>query len=67
MKERENDRAWGATSLPTLLPVQQQCEIREAKEDWTGTTDPVQRRKLQNRLHQRAWSKTTLAMNVAVG
>ena len=28
---------------------------RDAKEDWSGLKDATKRRKLQNRLHQRAW------------
>lgn len=39
------------------LPLPQQYEIRNTHEDWTGKSDKVLRRKLQNRLNQRARSK----------
>jgi hypothetical protein len=39
--------------IQTKLPV----EARDVKEDWSGISDPARRRKLQNRLHQRAWRK----------
>jgi hypothetical protein len=35
----------------------QRPELRDEKEDWMGVTNPVERRKLQNRLNQRARSK----------
>lgn len=31
------------------------AEIKDNKEIWIGLSDPAERRKLQNRLHQRAW------------
>jgi hypothetical protein len=37
-----------------VLPMPQRLEIRDGKEDWTGKTSPALRRKLQNRLNQRA-------------
>ena len=40
-------------SLPILY------ELRDAKEDWTGKTQPAERKKLQNRLNQRALSMTS--------
>ena len=38
----------------------QQNEVREPDDDWTGLNDPKARRKLQNRLNQRLWSKREL-------
>ena len=38
-----------------LMP--QQAGLRAIAEDWTGVTDRKERRKLQNRLNQRAWSE----------
>lgn len=35
----------------------QQEGVQTPKDDWTGTTDRVQRRKLQNRLNQRSYRK----------
>jgi hypothetical protein len=46
------------TFLPSMLigRLPQQVEVRAPEDDWTGLTDPAERRKLQNRLNQRAWS-----------
>jgi hypothetical protein len=38
-----------------LMP--QQREVRAPDEDWTGVTSAAERRKLQNRLNNRAWSE----------
>lgn len=35
----------------------QQMELQALEDDWTGITDPKERRKLQNRIHQRLYSK----------
>ncbi|KAH8804675.1 hypothetical protein F5884DRAFT_421496 [Xylogone sp. PMI_703] len=43
-----------AIEVGLSLPVPQQYEIRDAGEDWTGKSNWVLRRKLQNRLNQRA-------------
>ena len=32
-------------------------QVRADDDDWTGLTDPKERRKRQNRLHARAWRK----------
>lgn len=44
--------------LPIILSrMPQQIEILGQHEDWTGKSSPAARRKLQNRLHQRSYSK----------
>jgi hypothetical protein len=35
----------------------QRLALRDSKEDWTGITNPIERRKLQNRLNQRTRSQ----------
>lgn len=35
----------------------QRLALRDNREDWTGITNPAERRKLQNRLNQRARSE----------
>lgn len=35
----------------------QRLPLRDSREDWTGITNPAERRKLQNRLNQRARSQ----------
>lgn len=40
--------------LVLLQPMQQRSEVRNTTDDWTGVTSTAQRRKLQNRLNQRA-------------
>lgn len=53
------DNGDGDVMLATI-PLQkmiQQIEVRAPDDDWTGITDSAERRKLQNRLHQRLWSK----------
>lgn len=52
---------------PACIPVRpmpQTAEVLAESEDWTGITDAKERRKLQNRLNQRAKS-TYLAILVA--
>jgi hypothetical protein len=47
--------------LPLLVGrLPQQLEVRAPEDDWSGLTDPEKRRRLQNRLNQRAWSKCRL-------
>ncbi|KAJ4238282.1 hypothetical protein NW757_013176 [Fusarium falciforme] len=45
----------GLTPLIVLSDMVQRREIRATDEDWTGTTSRARRRKLQNRLNQRAY------------
>jgi hypothetical protein len=40
----------------SLGRMPQQLEIRAPEDDWTGVTSPAERRKIQNRLHQRLYS-----------
>lgn len=40
-----------------LRRMPQQAEVRFAEDDWTGSTDAAERRKRQNRLHQRLYRK----------
>lgn len=40
-----------------LERMAQQAEVRVMDDDWTGRTNAAERRKLQNRLHQRKFRK----------
>ncbi|KAL5383193.1 hypothetical protein DPSP01_006168 [Paraphaeosphaeria sporulosa] len=41
----------------SLGEKKQLCHAQDANEDWTGKASAKERRKLQNRLHQRAWRR----------
>ncbi|KAH8588437.1 hypothetical protein B0O99DRAFT_639215 [Bisporella sp. PMI_857] len=43
--------------LVLLERMPQQAEVRVTEDDWTGRTDAAERRKRQNRLHQRLYRK----------
>jgi hypothetical protein len=45
-------------SITLALMPQQQGEVRSAADDWTGIVDRAARRRLQNRLNQRAYRKS---------
>lgn len=42
-------------------------EVRCKDDDWTGKSDPGERRKRQNRLHQRAWRRRQRELRDAAG
>ncbi|KAJ5205346.1 Protein of unknown function DUF3425, partial [Penicillium cf. griseofulvum] len=46
-----------------LIRMSQQAAIRNPEDDWTGTTDQAERRKLQNRLNQRTYRMRQRAQN----
>ncbi|KAJ5470934.1 hypothetical protein N7530_008291 [Penicillium desertorum] len=46
-----------------LARMSQQAAIRKPEDDWTGTTDRTERRKLQNRLNQRTYRMRQQAQN----
>ncbi|ORX95205.1 hypothetical protein BCR34DRAFT_608021 [Clohesyomyces aquaticus] len=48
-----------------LQPTEQLKEAKGPTDDWTGKTDAKERRKLQNRLHQRAWRRRKAAQHIA--
>jgi hypothetical protein len=55
---------------PTLVKVSRTssiAEIRDPDELWLGLANPVTRRRIQNRLHQRAWRKWTAALLFGFG
>ena len=43
-----------------LGPMRQRTEVRSLEDDWTGVTSTADRRKLQNRLNQRAYRQCPL-------
>lgn len=45
-----------------LARMRQQEEVRSAEDDWTGSTDAAERRKRQNRIHQRLYSECLVLM-----
>jgi hypothetical protein len=49
-----------APSRIQLERMKQQQEVRNLKDDWTGVTNPAERRKLQNRLNQRIYRKSPM-------
>ncbi len=50
----------GSTNKIEVTPMIQRFEIKDQAEDWTGKTNTALRRKLQNRLNQRAFRKCQL-------
>ncbi|KAH7139799.1 hypothetical protein B0J13DRAFT_558497 [Dactylonectria estremocensis] len=51
--------------LVPLQPMPQRGEIRDVTDDWTGVTSTAQRRKLQNRLNQRARRRRNMELKSA--
>ena len=50
----ENEPSNLVLPVVEFLPMSHRLEIRDGNEDWTGKTSSALRRKLQNRLNQRA-------------
>jgi hypothetical protein len=44
-----------------VAPILQSSDARSRQDDWSGRSDPVIRRKLQNRLNQRASSQYSVS------
>jgi hypothetical protein len=57
VEHKWNEMAIMPFNLPIIeiLPMCQRLEIKDGKEDWTGKSSTSERRKLQNRLNQRAY------------
>lgn len=51
-----------AAPLIEQRDMTQRREIRTASEDWTGKTSSAERRRLQNRLNQRAYGECELVL-----
>ncbi|KAI1375967.1 hypothetical protein F4677DRAFT_445683 [Hypoxylon crocopeplum] len=45
--------------------MEQLCEARVKDDNWTGLSDATERRKRQNRLHQRAWRRKKAAQHTS--
>jgi uncharacterized lipoprotein YmbA len=56
MTEMDSCYAYTQANVPSIELVQmsQRMNIKDRQEDWTGKSDTALRRKLQNRLNQRA-------------
>lgn len=54
----EEGRELAGSVLLGRMP--QQAEVRLAEDDWTGSTNAAERRKRQNRLHQRLYRKLAI-------
>jgi len=46
--------------------MDQQAEVRTKDDDWTGRTSAAERRKLQNRLHQRKFRKIPMTCSLLI-
>lgn len=50
-------------STPVLINIDSRLNIWEPGDDWAGVTNQSQRKKLQNRLNQRAYRQSILALS----
>lgn len=62
MDATSSDTSPAGSQAVELQRTHLQMLIRRPNEDWTGITDRVARKKLQNRLNQRAQRKSLIPM-----
>lgn len=58
--ERQSQHDTGDAGPIHLSQMPHQVELRDWGEDWTGMASAAERRKLQNRLNQRAYREEAL-------